>query len=455
MSKYLLLTVSAFLYALPFLLSHYFWWLIFFFPIPLFIAALTYKLSFREGFYWLGLAFVAHSGGAMFSTIQSGVGSYATRFLPFGIVSIYYGLVGALFFLLFHQVELQIGKTIFSRLFIWIFGIWLLFVFIDVCSFYPLWLFERFEGYFLMLPLLPLAHYAYVLLLLPYVGKFGLLFLFFLPSAFYASWWVTKSTKWIVASLVSCIPWFVSLGMVSAELGKPVWLDEILCLQKKLKNSPNLLTITSSIVQDFREIIVQNPKIKLIIIPESACTLAELSEEPILTQCWHKNFLGKELHLVMGGCREADEKYYNSVHWFCNEKLCGLADKRHVMLLTERLPEIFEQSSLHEAYLGATRSFDVAALPRTKFNIFSDQSFIPYICSELFFTQYPDDEYGHTTILALCGDAWARHSYIGTLMFLMARLRSIEWQRDIVYCSYRHAAFLTSRGTMYCIKTKC
>lgn len=455
--KWFLLTLAAILYAIPFLASQYTWWLVFIFPLPFFIAALTYNLSWKEGFFWTGLAFTLHVSGIAYSTVQSVTGSYLVRVVPFALLIFSFALAGAFCFGICHYIERLCNKreSLLLRLGTWIAGLWFLFVYFDLYALSPLWLFERFEGNFLMLPLLPLAWAPQLLYSLAYIPKFLLLIFVFLPAASVAAWYVSRNEQWGVVFCIMAFPWIFMYGAREQTVPQPIWLKHVVCLQKKFINSPNLLAGTRRAARELSAIIKQYPEVELVVIPESACSLVEISCEPILTRSWQASSLGKPINIIFGGYRWAGEKYCNTLHWFTNEKLRALADKRHAMLLTERLPYLFEKSALYDSYFADVPLVDISKEPRKTFDILPGVTFVPYICSELFFNQQPDDDFRFpVTIVAICGDSWSRHPYIGTLMFLMARLRAIEWQRDILYCSYQYAALATKKGVLYDVRTK-
>ena len=72
--------------------------------------------------------------------------------------------------------------------------------------------------------------------------------------------------------------------------------------------------------------------------------------------------------------------------------------------------------------------------------------FIPYICSELFFNEWPDDDYTHAPIVAIINDTLLLDSYLQELLLLLARLKAVQWQRDILYVSYGQSLFLDKWG---------
>ena len=76
--------------------------------------------------------------------------------------------------------------------------------------------------------------------------------------------------------------------------------------------------------------------------------------------------------------------------------------------------------------------------------------FVPYICSELFFNEYPDDNYHDTPILVLVNDSvFLQHAcsrYICNELQMLARFKAVQWQREIVYVSYSQSFYCGKDG---------
>src|SRR5436190_10900902 len=62
---WILLVLSAVLYAVPFLYSTYMWWFIFVFPIPFLYVASQEPLSFKQGTVWAAIVFTLHLSGGI------------------------------------------------------------------------------------------------------------------------------------------------------------------------------------------------------------------------------------------------------------------------------------------------------------------------------------------------------------------------------------------------------
>ena len=120
-------------------------------------------------------------------------------------------------------------------------------------------------------------------------------------------------------------------------------------------------------------------------------------------------------------------------------------DKRHAMPITERaikgLPE------LYRLYWGHALAI-VPSHEKRPLWLLENVPLVPYICSELFFNENPDDHYGSPVVLALCNDCWAVPA-LQRLMYLKARYQAIAWNRPIIYVSYAYGALLYPDGSEY------
>ncbi|HJZ23016.1 MAG TPA: hypothetical protein VJ201_01030, partial [Candidatus Babeliales bacterium] len=56
--------------------------------------------------------------------------------------------------------------------------------------------------------------------------------------------------------------------------------------------------------------------------------------------------------------------------------------------------------------------------------------------------------YGRAPIIAIVNDTLLLDSYIQKLLVLLARLRAMQWQRDVVYVSYGRSVFIDISGVV-------
>ncbi len=171
---------------------------------------------------------------------------------------------------------------------------------------------------------------------------------------------------------------------------------------------------------------------------------------PELLQIWSEKYIGKAIHLIFGSFRYDDNgNYYNTAYWVYNGQLQQCFDKRHAVLISERLAWLSLFSAVKDVYGDAVHSTTISVNDRLPIVMPGCMTCVPYICSELFFNEYPDDIYKNIAIIALVNDRAFLGScalYISDLLLQVARMRAIAWQRDIIYVSYSCSLFIDKYG---------
>src|SRR5579862_182148 len=168
-ARWFLLITSAVLYALPFLLSDYCWWLIFLFPIPLLYIIRTQNLSFMHGYIWGCIVFALHLSGGIYLVADMAGESWPVGLILGIAMVLYQALVPAFLFWCTTRVITVFSITSpIARLLLWTAALWLFIIWVD---WYSLSVFGVQEGYPLMHPLIVLANKPELLYLLPIIGK--------------------------------------------------------------------------------------------------------------------------------------------------------------------------------------------------------------------------------------------------------------------------------------------
>jgi hypothetical protein len=312
---------------------------------------------------------------------------------------------------------------------------------------YCLWIFGIKEGYPLMHPLLPLMQQPQLLVFLPVLGK-QIITLFFLlvpASCVFVLWY--KNCRAILFFVVAMSPWMLCCWIGLAEKEQPEWYHQIKslpCMSHSTVKNP-IVTI-KVVAHQLQKIIAQYPNTKLVVMPESAFNITHFADIPELTQLWNEQHLGKAVHLIFGTCRWREGDYYNSLHWVYNGVLQDCFDKKHAMLITERLSDWMNGDMMRTIYFRDGLSITRSCKERSQFCMAENLIFVPYICSELFFSELPDDNYEQVPIIAIVNDTLLIDSYIQKLLLLLARFKALQWQRDIVYVSYGQSLFINTQG---------
>ncbi|MGE0009846.1 MAG: hypothetical protein AB7F19_04830 [Candidatus Babeliales bacterium] len=445
LAHWLLFILSAICYALPLLLSSYFWPLVFIFAAPLLYIAVYNNLSFKRGFLWGIITFTLHLAGVITGIDNFAKGSILARLAPALVLISTAAFYAACWFLLNNTIINFFSlRSVGQRLFLWVSTYTLFILFMEHYCFI---LFGRCEGHFFFNPVLVLAEEPRLLALLPYLGKTILILLLISFSGSLVYLYIRKSLYaffWVIAFAA---PWLISLVIPLAPMIKPAWLKEIAYLPSKLSSQVDLTKQAKLAQELFFHVAVLQPDAKLIIMPESSIFCDHLSKDPDLCAMWSEEDLLRPLHIVLGSFRWDGPSYRNTLHWFFNGKLKEIFDKRHAMLLTEALPEIYNFKLFEKLFFSTYPGITPSTNERPMLHILEGVSFIPYICSELFFNDKPDDRYEKgSTILAITNDIWCKNSNIPKLMCLSARFKAVQWQRNILYISYAYAKYFDTSG---------
>lgn len=448
---WVLLFLSAFLYALPFICTYYLWWLVFFFPIPLLYIICTQNLSFVHGYIWGVVTFLLHVYGGIYV-----ISCMAGKSWPIGLllgitVVLYQALSVAILFWCATLIARYFSlKSTVARLFLWATA---LMFFIMWTDWYCLWIFGIKEGYPLMHPLIPLAQHPQMLLLLPIIGKLLLTVLFLLFSV--SSVAVIRLCSWsaLLMLIMVCMPWIWCWCSNVLKSGKPSYVSHIKSIPfMTYSSNKNPVAMMKIACEELRALIAQYPGTNIIIMPESALNCTVFGDRSELLQFWNEQCIGKVIHLIFGSFRYDDNgNYYNTAYWVYNGQLQQCFDKRHAVLISERLAWLSLFSVVKDVYSDAVHSTTISGNDRLPIVMADCMTCVPYICSELFFNEYPDDMYKDIAIIALVNDtAFLRScaSYIADLLLQVACVKAIAWQRDIIYVSYSRSLCIDRYGTI-------
>lgn len=442
--KIFLLTSSALLYAGAYIFNQNYWWASFIFLIPLYYSVITDTIKPKDGFLWGLLSLGLHVFGIFRAINYQAEGSLILCSLPILAMLFYSGLLGLLFFsvTIFLIKITNVNKYPAIKLLIWAITTTGYFFMLCDFSFLPLGLRQ---GYCFLSPLLPLIHFPALLSLLPLIGKNWLLFFLCLSQA--ALIYIFYEQPFLIKILlVLCIfsPWLISLMYVPKALSAPSWLNQVLVMPWRFKVPEQ--DIGKALQEQLHKSIVRYPEKRLVILPEGAIHPSDLQKVGPVCFEWHE----QPLAIVVGGTTWSDQKRFNTVYWLKNGCIHDIYYKRHAMMLIEYLAPFADCALLRKLYFSKIIPMSISENPHVAWELLPNINFVPYICSELFFSKKPDDTFA-STILALCGDHWALDTYIKELMYMAARFKAIEWQRDIIYISYFFAQYCTKEGTTFAL----
>lgn len=470
--KWFLICISAILYALPFLFTKYLYGLILIALIPLFITLKNNKISFKEGFLWGYIYFILMFSGFIESNFLRPDQSLLVRVLPSVIICIYCSLFPAIIFYLFSLTckKMQV-KDYLTKLIIFAVYFWIYIYIIDNYLLLPLSFVP--EGFFIFHPTLPLAYNNFFLYLIGLFGKIQITLLIIaiqLLITYFIS--INKYNLILVFMLLSSLLIDkkiekIHFPIISKIAYSPIsYFENFTCIDfKKNLNSTlynnsfnmkclleedyekNLKKIFEFIKDKIINILKINPNIEIILIPEMAFVCNFCKQEHLLYLLNESN-IGKAINIFCGSLK-IDNEFYNTIYWIYNGKIIDSFDKTHLLFPGESTKMGLPWSNLiRSLYAQNWPRLFRSKNKRPLWGPIENFSFSPYICSEIFFNERPQDEY-NSPIVAFCKDTWLKTPYIELLLFLNIKLKSVLWHREIIYINFKNGFVFNNQGN-YC-----
>jgi hypothetical protein len=425
-SSHIFLFFSALSYGLAFLFPETLWGLIFLYPLFFLVARSADCLSI---FLWSFCLSSMHLFGVCIALYRMGI----AWFYLFGLL-LYVPLSGCVVFFLARQCFFWIKDTFFSDLFGLIaYRLWV--------TYLILLPFGRVEGYILMHPVILLSKNVFTPIIEQY-DLVALTILFHLGSAMplllYKLLREYRKKQYqfaviILSGILLCILPYFKKQTIMCEMNQ---FDT-----KKIAVLPLLFARTQNISELFRlletkikNIISSNKKVRLIVLPEGSIDVP-LSPE-LVDEFFQKQL--PDISILFGASCWKKNAFYNSCFFKIPHANTRMYRKRHALPLTER--SIF-------SFFSVACSIKPSKNQHLLLKV-DDMQFVPYICSEFFFDNTPDDEYHQYPIMLLCNDIWFSGiaAYIQDLMVKTVQFKAKNWSRPVVYIAYSQSFFVDQNG---------
>lgn len=410
-----ILLLSGLFYVIPFWYPAL-WPLIFLFPALLTLAHLK-KITLFSVFLWGLIISVGHILPIAHALYAMSQGPTLFKLVPGTI------LIG--YIATFATLWLVVASRLINDS-AWIAGLWLFFLYADRAILLPLS--GQLEGNIFMNPLVILP--PALLGLLPHVGMSALLGIFCITSSTIGLWFCGRAQN--SSLILSLIPWIISIGMAQPyETNFPY--KNIGYLPVMVPKESDSSAVFSSKIFSIQG---SHPHINTIIAPESSCHQLPIIHSP--------------LNLIMGSFENHETERSNIACWIHDGKQ-HIFKKTHTMVFGEKLPTWLDNRFFQTLIFSTAMPILKAKNNRPQWKLSPNLTLVPYICSELFFSNSPQERF-HDPIVAICNDWWFTLPHFKQLMARAARLRAIQWGRPIIYASYSHGLFFDQFGTTYPIE---
>lgn len=407
--------LSAIMFSIAFLCPDRLGVLIVFswFPLGYFFLIISEKLKkyyiLFFGFFWGVIIYAVHF---VWLYVLLNTKSHATK--PLGLLLyiamvVYFSSTAGIWFL-FTDYVLRCFRhvALIVRCFLYIILTIIYFLFLE---YFSLFIFGRLEGYSFLNPLIPLARYKIVLLILSWVTT-----LLYVPEQLFDKQVLQTS----IYHLIHVKP--KKSGICSRDVQE--------LFHQVARKAENNQHATSKV---------------LLVLPESSFPFPINNMKSVFSLL--STPLKDNMHLLIGSQYENnDGKLYQSIYWLKSEGVVGRYNKTHVVPFVEKMPSFFKKCTiLKNIFLQKScelSSSEQNDFSNKEFHIDDNLLIIPCICSELFFTKnvnnfvtYRKMNHKDVKIFFFVNDSWFVH-YFQKIMNNLTYIKSALIGLPIVYIGY-------------------
>lgn len=396
-----------------------------------FYFVLFNRISFAQAFCWSIIAYSAHAYAVFYAI--SFIFNLSVSFCLTSFLLLYLVFLSSYWFFIISKIAFNNRFNIF----IWILALASYYSFLYYGIF---WIFDNFEGFVCLYPLVPLANLDWFCYILSFTGKELLLVLLLTIAAFIAVYRPScKASRYIKLSLLLVILLVLS---VQNKNNKPKNIKNITFA--KLKFDPAkpeyIWDRVNAIAKEIAKNINKNINIKFIIFPESAFPY-ELNKYPKAIRLW-SSILKDRVYLIIGSHRSSSKNQgiYNSLYLINNTGVVDYYDKCHRVFFAERAPK---HLGLILKFLYKFDDYFLCGKKKNKIWKINKLNICPIVCSEFFFLNkiIKNKKLYNNLYLVVVNDLWFKDTFLPRILCLFAKFISYERNIKVIYSSYLYKHF--------------
>ncbi|HEB41490.1 MAG TPA: hypothetical protein ENI08_00530 [Candidatus Dependentiae bacterium] len=278
--------------------------------------------------------------------------------------------------------------------------------------------------------------------------QYVLLFFLISCSGFIALLFCTKQYIWILPSLLCLLPFLGGKFLVQHADDIPSYLSKIGYVRPP-KSEAYPLDVAQEIQGAITDLLQQRSDVNCIVMPESSYPFP-LNEDQDMIDLWCDNALPDDVSLLIGAHRREQHALHNCVYLLNQGRIVNFYDKRHMMPFVEKVPSLWNIfTCFYTLFLQKNREFSPGNRPNVLFTLSNNVTFVPRICSELFFDTTGNRDHiiqKDIPMLLVVNDSWFLGEYMRNLICLYAKLKAIEEGREILYVGHYHALWINRTG---------
>lgn len=418
---------SALLYAGAFIMPTWLGWCVAFYLVPLQKIDLK-TTSFTSACLWSCVLHGVLLHGFFWFILQLGQG--AVKYVALiGLLALWSAIGG----LWLYCSALSAGK-IQSRTVSCYFFTSLVFAYCMFALPYFLWPAGLYVGTFAVHPVLPSCSSAYARLLVLKSGIYGASF-FILTSNILGQYAINKSQRgfFVFVALLSSIFFYSSERCQQQE--RFVYKGNVfICPNITFKEGVNLYDRAFEISRILERVGAEYPDAENIVFPESTFPFPLNMQQPMLELFY--SALPEQAVLYLGAHKQRGGKLYNTFYKLLPCRIILSYDKCNLLPYTEFLFNNFcFLFYLNRLFLHKKICFSPGRQKRPLWYK-KELCLQPYICSEFLFNYNKSVPAGVDLVICAMNDSWFSCTYIHELLMRVAQLKSLLYQRSVLYVGY-------------------
>ena len=416
---------------------------VFMFLIPLFCVVLDNSIEpIKDALLW-GLVFwTLHYYGIIRVIYEKGEGQWR---LAAGVFLILYtALYVVLWF--FFSTWLTKMRSSFCKLMVWC-GTTLMYFY--TVQHHIFFIFNQDFGYSFAYPTILLAHAPKTLFLLPVLGRHLYLLLIIVSSACAAYAIHIRRLLPLVGCALALLP--LGAGFLNTVTHKaPAEIKLFGYAAPQERTYSNAYECALIINEKITELAIRHPEVLYIVTPESAFPFF-VNTCPEAISLWEHNALCDSRTLFLGGYRSsANGAFHNSLFCIQKSRITKPYDKCSLVPFIEYFPWSYAKC-IRNLFLLNKNEFAKSNCAPQPLILSPTISVLPLLCSDLYF----DTSLPLSTIPILCAvnDRWFTATYMQRLMYLYAKYKCMELNRDIIYVAYSRAIWISPSTEFWPLQT--
>lgn len=426
-----------------------FFWLSFFWLVPIFYLVFTHLCcpSFLYGFLWGCVFFSLHTISILNIIIEQSEG-FGVFIFPTLLIS-YCAMHSGFWFFFANKTAILFGNQRFARATSWIF--WTVFFLLWVPH-NLLWVAGNKIGYPFSFPLLPLVQVPLMLSLLATWGRAVLTLFSIFIAIFFAAGLAYRNRSLVGVGLIFFFPFLYGFLITTEPQEVPSFIKTIGYVRPPSpKNYVHPMDAAQEICINIRSLLRKNPDITYFVMPELSFRFP-LNIYAHVIKLWKNNALRETDHLFLGTCRsKKNGNLCNSLCWIKEGKIYKFYDKKLLMPLAESIPTWCKNiPSLAMLFLQEGQSFFPGKREREAFSVSRKISFFPQICAD-FFLSSEIDMSDNACILLILNDSFINEDTLPKFMLLWAKFKALELNKSILFVGYQRALWITPEGREFAI----